>query len=200
MIRKVFFVFLIAIVSQTIAGCVDCNCGPIKKIYFTRKGLSLKNMNSSLPQPMVTDTGIIASANYGIQVRLQIEHLTVRKQQINWGLIQTAQACKCAGDDFIPKEDIASVEIFSTNDFDATHPKNTDLSLYFKVRNYKVTTPIAEHIKRLKDSNYIARSAFYDGVFLQTGPTASKKHKFTIRITLSDGRILEAETSEVELS
>ncbi len=200
MIRKVLFVFLIAVVSQTIAGCVDCNCGPVKKIYFTRKGLSLKNMNSSLPQPMVADTGVIASANYGIQVWLQIEHLALRKRQINWGLIQTAQACSCAEDDFIPKEDILSVEIFSNNDFDATHPKNTDLSLYFKVINYKVITPIAEHIKRLKDSNYIARSAFYDGVFLQTGPTASKKHKFRIKITLSDGRVLEAETNEVELN
>ena len=200
MIKKVLFVFVIALVSQTIAGCVDCNCGPIKKIYFTRKGLSLKNMNSSLPHPMVTDTGIISSANYGIHVRLLIEHLAVRKQHINWGLIQTAQACSCAEDDFIPKEGITSVEIFSNNDFDATHPKNTDLSLYFKVKNYKVTTPIAEHIKRLKESSYIAREAFYDGVFLQNGPTGSKKHKFRVRITLSDGRILEAETSEVELN
>ena len=199
MIKKVLFVFVIAVVLQTIAGCVDCNCGPIKKIYFTRKGLSLKNMNSALPLPMVTDTGIISSANYGIQVRLLTEHLAVRKQKINWGLIQTAQACSCPEDDFIPKEDIASVEIFSNNDFDAAHPKNTDLSLYFKVKNYKVTTPIAEHIKRLKDSNYIARQAFYDGVFLQTGPASSKKHKFKVRITLSDGRILEAETTEVEL-
>ncbi|TKC12265.1 DUF5034 domain-containing protein [Pedobacter polaris] len=200
MIKKIFFVFALALILQLISGCVDCNCGPIKTIYFTKKGLSLKNMDASLPQPMVTNAGIISSANYGIQIQLLTEQIALRKQRINWGLMQTAHACSCSEDNFIAKEDILSIEIFSNNDFDASHPKNTDLSLYFKAKRYTEMVSIADYIKSLKDFNGSSVSAFYEGIFLQVKPTSSKKHKFKVRITLSDGRILETETTEVELS
>ena len=200
MIRKIILVFAFALISQLIAGCVDCNCQPSKTIYFTKKGLLLKNMDASLPQPMVSNAGIITSANYGIQIQFLIENLVSRKQQVKWGLMQSAYACSCVEDTFLPKEDILSVEIFSNNDFDSTHPKNTDLSLYFKVKRYATTIPIADYIKSLKDLNSLAGNAFYDGVFLQVAPSINKKHKFKVRVALSDGRVLEAETIEVELS
>ncbi|SFH30137.1 DUF5034 domain-containing protein [Pedobacter insulae] len=200
MIKKVLFVFGLALIVQTITGCVDCNCGPIRKIYITKTGLTLNALDSSLPQPMVSQTGVIASANFGFQLLLRTAHVAVRKQQVNWRLIQTAQACSCAEDDFISKEDVLSVEIFSNNDFDASHPKNTDLSVYFEVKNYKTMVPLAEYIKRIKDSNYLARTAFFEGIFLTNAPTINKMHKFRVKITLSDGRILEAETPEVELT
>ena len=122
-------------------------------------------MDESLPQPMVTAAGIVASTNYGIQIRLEKEQLALRKRRINWGFMQTAQACSCAEPDLINKVDILSIEIFSNNDFDASHPKNTDLSLYFEAKNYKTMIPIAGYIKRIKDSNYFARTAFLKGFF-----------------------------------
>jgi hypothetical protein len=199
MIKKIFVVFSLALILQLISGCVDCNCGPVSKIHFTKKSFTLKNLDASLPQPMVSSAAIIASANYGMQIQLLTENLAVRKQNINWGLMQTAQACSCPEISFIAKEDITSIAIFSNNDFDASHPKNTDLSLYFKVKKPNLMVTIADYLKNLKDYSYLASTAFYEGVFLQVSPTLNKKHKFRIKMTLSDGRILEAETTEVEL-
>lgn len=197
MIKKLLFVFGFVLTLQIITGC--CDCEPIRKIYFTRKGLSLKNLDATLPQPGLTNDSVISSTKYGIQIQLLNTQLALDKKRINWGLIQQAQACKCAGDDFIPKENILSIKIFSTNDFDTSHPRNTDLSLYFKVKKYNTTVPITEYIKSLIDYPYMANTAFFEGIFLQVAPSMAKRHKFRLEIALSDGRILAAETTEVEL-
>ncbi len=202
MIKKVFFVFALALSLQLISGCVDCNCGPIKDFYLTAFDVSAKNIDVTLPQPIKTDTNVIASANYGIQIEIKKRQFVLRKRQINWGLIQTAQACDCAYN-FMDKEDILSLEIFSTNDFDASHPKNTDLSLYFKVKKNQTLMSIADYIKshnNLPSSSSPGPFIFFNGFRLQVAPSNSRKHKFKVRVTLSDGRILETETTEVELT
>jgi len=200
MIKKILFVFGLALISQLIGACVDCNCPPHQTIYFTNKGISLKNLDASLPQPMITNAGIISSANYGVQVQFLTEQVALRQQRISWGLIQPAYACSCAENNFIAREDILSIEIFSNHDFDNNHPKNTDLSLYFKVKRYNSMITIIDYINALKNLRYISTNVFYEGIFLQVAPSSSKKHKFRFRITLTDGRILAAETTEVELS
>ena len=200
MIKKILFVFGFALMAQLIVACVNCNCPPIKTIYFTNKGMSLKNMDVSLPQPMVTNSGIISSVNYGILVQLIAEPLTLNKRGITWGLMQSAYACSCPEDNFLAKEDILSLKIFSNNDFDASHPKNTDLSSYFKAKKGVTLISITDYIKSSKDLSYSTRYAFNEGVFLQVKPDISKKHRFKLIITLSDGRVLEAETTEIEFA
>ncbi len=199
MLKKIFIVFAFALVTQLIAGCVDCNCGPTKKIYYTKKNPSLKHMDAALPHPMITKDSVIASDKYGIYLQMQTQQLIVRKQHTNWGLIQIAQACGCAEDEIIPTEQISAIAIFSNSDFDASHPKNTDLSLYFKVKRGKTVETMEFYLKYLKDSRYGSNNPFAEGILLQVAPSSNKKHKFKVRITLSDGRILEAETTEVEL-
>jgi hypothetical protein len=200
MFKKIFFVLAFALAAQLIVACVNCNCAPIRTIHFTNKGILLKNMDAALPHPMVTNAGIISSSNYGIQVQLITEQLTLIKRRITWGLMQSAYACSCPDDDFITKEDISSLKIFSINDFDASHPKNTDVSLYFKAKRYNTMVTIDEYIKSLKDPSYFSTIPFYEGIFLQIAPNTGAKHKFKVTITLSDGRILETETTEVELT
>lgn len=197
MIKKVLFIIALGLSLQLITGC--CDCDPIRKIYFSKKGLSLKNLDATLPLPGITNDSIISSAKYGIHIQLLTTQLALDKKKIKWGLIQSAQACKCASDDFIPKENILSVAIFSNNDFDAIHPKNTDLSLYFKAKRNSSFVSIIDYLKLVKDVGYRGNLPFFEGIFLQTAPNLIKKHKFRVKITLSDGRILEAETNEVEL-
>jgi len=199
MIKRIFFVLGLALMAQVIVACVNCNCPPTRTIYFTNSGLLLKNMDLSLTQSMVTNSATISSANYGIQVQLQTTLLTMGKQHANWGLMQSAYACSCNEDEFIGKESISALKIVSNSDFDISHPKNTDLSLYFKARKGATMISIADYIKSLKEFKYDNKYAFYEGIFLQATPTTSKKHQFKLIITLSDGRILEAETTEVEL-
>lgn len=200
MIKKILFILGVALAVQTITGCVDCNCGPVRDIYFTQKNLTLRNMDNSLPQPMITNTPKIAVTNYGIHVQLSAEQLALTTPRISWRLLPTAQACSCSDHNYFAKEAILAVEIFSNQDFDANHPKNTDLSLYFKAKRYNSLVTLSDYVKTMKESNNSPVTAFYEGVFLQNPPTISKKHVFKFRITLSDGRILQAETPEVELT
>lgn len=200
MIKKILLVFGLALISQLIGSCINCHCTSPQTIYFTNKGTSLKNLDSSLPQPKVTSAGTISSTNYGIQIQLITQQITSRKQQISWGLIQSAYACSCVEDDYIAKEGFSSIKIFSDNDFDDTHPKGTDLSLYFKAKSDDTMISLADYLKSFKDFKYIPPIIFYEGVFLQVPPKSGKRHKFKVSITLSDGRILESETTEVELT
>jgi hypothetical protein len=199
MIKKIFIVFALALSMQLISGCMDCNCGPVKSILYTKNGLTLSNLDSSLPEPMITKEAKIASSKFGIRMQVQTKDLAFRKPKLKFGLIATANACKCATDDFVAKEDIAALQIFSNNDFDISHPKDTDLSLYFNVKTYNSLISVKDYIQQLKNTTEASSAVFYRGLFLQTAPTLSKKHKFRLKITLSDGRILEAETTEVEL-
>lgn len=200
MIKKIFFVFALALISQLIVSCVNCNCLPIKTVYYTNTALLLRNMDFSLAEPKISNAAIISGANYGIQIQLQTEIIVLNKKQIRFGLMQAAYACSCPEDDFIAKDNIASLKIFSNNDFDATHPKNTDLSLYFKAKRNNAMVTITDYIAAIKDQFDVYPNNFYEGVFLQTMPTLNKKHRFKIVITLTDGRVLEAETTEVELT
>ncbi|SER78763.1 DUF5034 domain-containing protein [Pedobacter rhizosphaerae] len=199
MIKKVFLVLGLALMSQLIVACVDCNCPDSQTFYFTNKGLALKNIDTALPAPMFSSAGTINSANYGIQIQMLNEKITAIRKPVKWGLMQAAYACSCEGNYFMSKENISAIRVFSNNDFDSSHPKGTDLSVYFKVKQYKGMTTLADYVKILNDANYIYDEYFFESIYLQTAPVSSKKHKFKIVFALSDGRTLEAETTEIEL-
>ncbi|WP_421939695.1 DUF5034 domain-containing protein [Pedobacter sp.] len=200
MIKKIIFLLGIAMMSQLMVACIDCNCPKPQNIYFTNNGLALKNMDRSLPSPMLSSAGTIAAANYGIHIQVLNEQLTAQNRRVKWSLMQAAYACSCEGNYFISKESISAIQIFSNNDFDSSHPKGTDLSLYFKVNHFSGMISVTEYIKTLKDLNYSNDPSIFTYIFLQNAPGSNKKHKFRIVFSLSDGRSLLAETTEVELA
>jgi hypothetical protein len=201
MIKKIAFIFVLGFTLQLITGCVDCNCSKPKDILFTRNSLSLISLDASLPKPYYATSSIISGPKYGIQIKLnstiQVSH-SIRK---SFGFIQTAQACSCPEPMFVPKEYVVAVEISSNNDFNSFHPKNSDLSSYFqlKLSNDNIFTigDYLQYLKKFPQKNY---SAFLEGLYLQYSPEKRSKHKFRVKVTLSDGRILEAETAEIELT
>ena len=85
-------------------------------------------------------------------------------------------------------------------DFDSNHLANSDISDYFKVYKKYSFTSIKDY---LKNSNLVLfDESSLDMTFdllLMTPPASSKQQKFKVQITLSDGRILEKETSEIKL-
>lgn len=199
MIKKIFIVLVLALGVQVISGCVDCACGPSQTFVTTIKNLSASNIDSKLPEPMITNATVIKAANYGFKIQLISDKVANKNKRVNWGFIQTAYACSCVEDMYKPKESVLTLEVFSNNDFDNSRPRNIDLSAYFKVKVGNSLYNIPEYL------NYINKSSqpFYDpsywAAFLQTAPSISKMHKFRIKMTLSDGRVLETETAEVHL-
>ena len=111
-------------------------------------------MDFSLPESKTSNAGIISSKNYGIQIQLQTEQLVSGKAQIRWNFIQAAYACSCVEDVGIAKETIASIQILSSNDFDATHPKNTNISLYFTTKRNTSMITITDYIRSMQEEKY----------------------------------------------
>ncbi|WP_316832615.1 DUF5034 domain-containing protein [Pedobacter aquatilis] len=201
MIKKTFIVLLVALFSQVIASCVNCHCDPPQTISYTHKSISLRNLDMGLPTPKISSSGVISAINYGVNIQVVTDRLSLLKQQFSWGLIQSAYACSCMENTYIPKESVTSIKIFSAYDFDDAHPSGTDLGLYFKAKgNNNNLVGLADYLKSFNDFYHIPQTIFYEGIFLQVPPKNSKRHKFKIAITLSDGRVLTSETTEIELT
>jgi hypothetical protein len=201
MLKKIALIFVLGFTLQLITGCVDCNCSKPEDILFTRNSMSLISLDASLPKPYYATNSVISGSKYGIQIRLNSTIQVSNSIRGSFGFIQTAYACSCAEPLFIPKEYVVAVEIFSDNDFNSFHPKNSDLSSYFQLKlpndNIFTIADYLQYLKKFPQRNY---SAFLEGLYLQYSPEKRSKHKFRVKVTLSDGRILEAETAEVELT
>ncbi|RZK15707.1 MAG: DUF5034 domain-containing protein [Pedobacter sp.] len=200
MIKKIFFVLALALISQLVVSCVDCNCLPKQTFKVSYKGIVLRNLDSPNELLQSSTATAIPATRYGILIEFATEKIAWRIPKATFGLISSAYACDCIGDDYFPIEEISALQIFSNNDFDPSHPKGTELSAHFKFKRDKAMFSVADYIKSLKEQNHNSNSVFFQGLFLQTAPTGTKKHKFKIIITLSDNRVLEAETTEVELT
>lgn len=88
MIRKLFIVFAFALITQLIAGCVDCNCGPVQTFYTTTRTLFVNNIDSALPEPMVTNSAVINANNYGFKMQLLSDRVALKNQKVNWVLFK----------------------------------------------------------------------------------------------------------------
>ena len=89
------------------------------------------------------------------------------------------------------------------NNFDNTHPEGADITDYFKIAQSYQT--IEDYVTDLH-YNYATDLDIIDispglkiDLLLMVAPTADNKQQFKIRVALSDRRILEQQTPEIEL-
>lgn len=93
-----------------------------------------------------------------------------------------------------------SIKVYTLNDFDGTHPAGADLSGNFKVyRNYAFMT-MEDYLKYADVTLYDERQLdIRIDLLLMTAPAITDQHQFKVQMALSDGRVLETETSTIEL-
>lgn len=90
----------------------------------------------------------------------------------------------------------------SVANFDGSHPANADVSAYFKIyKGYAYAfTSIADYLKypEVRLSNESQFTSTLD-LLLMTPPTLNTQHQFSIQITLSDRRVLQTQSSTIDL-
>lgn len=139
---------------------------------------------------------------YGIRIHLSREKLVFNVVPKSVFLSSAyAYDCFCPPPrQFLPRDSITAVQVFTLSDFDGSHAANADISDYFKVYSQFSFTTIPDY---LDEASWV----IYDesglevqlDLLLMTAPSINTKHKFSVRLFLSDGRILEQQTTEIDL-
>ena len=187
----------------------SCVCDVTTKYEsYTHKTLLLKNLDNSGAKAVETNASQINKNAYGIRVYLTSEINSVASSKQNhFNFIQSVHAMTvyCPPEYiFSPSDSIVSMKIITVNDFDDLHSENSDITHYFRIANSYST--IDKYVANMtftyeSDIEFEAspiRKIEID-LLLMTAPAKTQNHQFKIQITLSDGRILEEQTSEIEL-
>lgn len=202
---KIVLILFIPFLLQIIISCCECE-NTLRTLNFTNKSILLDNLDHSGSEIKFSANNTVIKEAYGIYVRVLREEISLFNPIKSLSL-QGAYACSCSEDiRYLPKENVTSVQVITLRDFDAKHPTNSDVTSFFKVfehvdSNYEIKyTTIADYFKRLNETHYnggIAETSF--NIFLITPPSEAGNQQFKVRITLSDGRIIEGITPLVEL-
>jgi len=212
--KKILTIWLVACTAQIVIACCFtgdcCDCGESVSKNYSNKSITVNNLDNSGDKPIVTNSTEVNRNAYGIKVNL-LRELVASHKNVTPTLIQSAYAldCDCPSELAIfPKESIVSFKIYSTYDFDVNHPANSDVSEFFKVQNNNTYYTINEYLNLLNSSGNYGNPAWtlYDEddlefeivLLLMTPPKLNISNKFRIQMTLSDGRIFENETNEID--
>jgi hypothetical protein len=95
-----------------------------------------------------------------------------------------------------------SIKIFTLNDFDAQHSGNSDITDYFKIAHSYLSVEKYVASMQYTYGEYnttLSDTSLKTDLLLMNAPTTNNKQQFTVQVELSDGRILEQQTPEIEL-
>lgn len=199
-INKYLIVLLFPLISLIVASCCDC-IDPIIE-HYTNKTITVKNIDNSGMLPEVTNANSVPKEAFGIRVQLNREK-TAYLNSFKLFFIQPAYAtsCDCPPlNQFEARDSVITIQVFTLNNFDINHDANADVSAYFKVFEKSTFSTLTEFITDyntlLYDDNKLDLT--FD-MLLMTPPSLTTNHSFKVKITLSDGRIIEGTTNTIEL-
>lgn len=199
-INKILFVLLFPLIAEVVISC--CSCIDPLIGHYTNKAMIVKNVDNSGPEPLTTMANSVPKEAFGIRVQLTRERTACLSPSQSF-FVQSAYAtsCECPPpNQLLARDSVTTIQIFTLNDFDTNHPTNSDVSDYFKVFKGTAFSTIADFVKKKNTVLYSDNELALDfDVLLMTPPSLNQSHNFKIKITLSDGRILEGVTPSIDL-
>jgi len=198
-IKKIVIVLAIGFLLRLVVSCCDCNEGA--EFKYTFDCMEAFHIDNAGQTSIVVEGGTILKEAYGIQIEFALLQLACNKP-FSFSAFNSAYAfkCECPPEiQYLAQDTISSIQIKAINDFDQTHPANSDISDYFKVLDYDNYITLQEFIdapetmyetKPVKDSVRI---------FLMQPPVHIGEHRFQVEVLLSNGTILTAETTPINL-
>jgi len=206
-LKKILIVLSIPVMAEIAIACCDC-LETISKNY-SHKSIVVQHLDNSGEKPEVT-YGSVPKHAYGVRVTFTREVVACRAKQTPT-FFQSAYAfsCDCPPELTIaPKDSIVSIHLFAEHDFDPSHPADSDVSDYFKVYfpDAFSFTSIEDYLQPVINYRGYSNLVLFDEsqleeelTLLLMTPPENTVNKFRIQITLSDGRIFEQTTEEIDL-
>ncbi len=190
--KKVFWIFTVTI-ALNIYSC--CNCDEVKK-YFDVNGVTASPLKIGQTIPL-DSTSKVNLEEYYIDLTFSKTYYTECKQKFDFSnlLFTSAYACKCAMDgSYGSTEKIDNIQIFSSYLFDSSISINESISKYFTViTNFGSQVNLNEYTQSKPNP-----ALFYLRLKLNTKPTVSLKHQFTIIYKQTNGEVYVSKTPLIE--
>jgi hypothetical protein len=208
--KKIIILLALPFVMEIVIAC--CGCSPDRSGMYSHISITLNHLENKEERPRVTRQEQIAKNAYGIYVEFYRQLFSYTPSAPS-GLITNAQALHCESCNtnvrIFPKDSIEAIQIFTVNPFREDLQEGAEITHLFRVLDQHTVKTIEGFIQ--SDDTYAdtGRSKWVVtdmddlryGIFLllMEAPTHSSPHQFRIEITLSDGRVIEEETSSIEL-
>jgi len=208
-IKKVAFLIFLPMIAEVVIACCDCGV-PLLKNY-SNQFLAVDNLDNSGEEPVVTTLPTVPKLAYGVRIYIKRE-IVACNHPVTPGFIQSAYAFSCdcpPALQIAAKDSIVAINLLSAYDFDADHVAGSDVTEYFRVFEYRSFRTVNEYLEDQNgfDDHTISRWTLEDEsqldfkltMLLMKAPAIQVSNKFRIRVAFSDGRVLEQETTAIDL-
>lgn len=198
--KKVLIIISTVFLLRVIISCCDC-VEPVEHKYSIEY-ISVYNLDNSGQNPIISETNIVPSKAYGIQIDFSLIQVAIN-QTNTFTIFPEASAfdCFCPPSlQYTAKDSIISLDITTINSFDSQHPSDSDVSNLFKVLYHNSYITLQNYIKQPQVVYLFEKPEKVTlSLFLLQPPEILGEHIFNIGITLSDHRFLTMTTNPVTL-
>lgn len=198
--KKAFYIIGLLLIMDLLSAC--CNC--LEPVFgrYTHLSISLNNLNNAGISPVLTENDTIPKQAYGIRINLNAAALACATPKPAF-LVSSSYAfsCKCyPANVLFAKDSMVQLQIFTLNPFDELHPAGAEITEYFKRFTHPNYSEISDWVQTKTNTIYDASNlnSSFD-ILLMNAPKELTQHAFRVRISLSDGRILETLTPSIVL-
>lgn len=196
--RILFFLFFPLLLDLFIVGC--CDCSPTEYFDYSNCSIAVENLDNAGAQPVVAITDTVLKEAYGIQIIIDRSEGICHHQSFPM-FSSNAYAltkCKCEDQVYNYLDSAESITVITLNDFDASHPSNSDITEYFKTGSFMEVNSSLPEINQVLHNRDSIENLVLD-VFLFSPPAIPGENRFKIEIAFLNGKTLEASTSNIYL-
>ena len=195
-------IFFLLVIFNFVGGC-SCDCKAPRYLDVTGLTVNVRHLTKLYPTlpPVFDDLDSTQKVDFdslGIGVSATGNYYGL-VQPSSFSFISSAYACKCPmGGSGGSLERIQEIKIVSAYPFTASGSANDLLNQYFDVVDFthrELPQPLVNLDALIPTHPKLTQSGFF--LRLKTKPTGSKKHKFTIKYTQTNGEIYSVTTQEI---
>jgi hypothetical protein len=198
-IGKIGVLLLIAFLVRLSISC--CDCPPTTSYKYSFDSVDIFNIDNSGQTPVLVTSGTIPKEAYGMQIECSLKQIAFNKFRVFETFNSVyAYDCFCPPEiEYIAQDTITDLRIMSLNDFDETHPANSNISEYFKVLTHKTYITIQNYIDSPEIIYYEVPDKEIITLYLMQPPTITGEHRFLVEIELSGTVTLISSTTVISL-
>lgn len=195
---KILLLLLALPLLDVMYACCNCN-ELLEEKFFVNSGFSIKNIDNSGVEPILSDEQSINKNAFGIRFNVNRQIISSIKGEAYQSLFSQgayAFSCDCGPDvTYDPVDKVESIKIITINNFNSDKPANSDITEYFRTK--KKYLEVDEVVQKLNSFYaYSLQESEYFDLLLMVAPSDSNiEHEFKLIITFENKPTVELQTT-----
>lgn len=193
-LSRILLILSFPLLSEVLISCCDCN--ETVNAHYSNTELLLENLDNSKREILIAGETVPRRA-YGIRLLINKKEIACAPSHIGFLPAAYARSCGCPPDvQFLARDSITNIQVFTVNNFNSSYPAQSDVSELFNVFEQQTFSSIYNYLLN-KETTIDHELAYQQPVnlLLLSAPAQNTLHSFTVRVTLSDGRVFEKNTT-----